>query len=139
MARPALLASLAVGSDLDPGGAGKRRARVLGLVGADVARRVPHAARRKQWILAGVAAGVACALGLVALRVEILRTRYELARLADEEAELLEARSALLVEVRELRHPERLARLAARRGFKPPDRVIHLAEPTPRAAEGTRP
>jgi hypothetical protein len=119
-----------------PGGTGSRGARVLGLVGADVARGRPRGGRRNLWLLACVAAGVACALGLVALRVEILRTRYELARLADEEAELLEARSALLVEVRELRHPERLARLAASRGFGPPERVIQLDEP---AARGTRP
>lgn len=124
MARPALLAV-----QRGPGSAGSARARVLGLVGADVARGSRRATRRNQWILAAVAAGVAGALVFVALRVEILRTRYELARLADEEAELLEARSALLVEVRELRHPERLARLAERRGFAPPERVIRLAEP----------
>jgi hypothetical protein len=134
MARPALLAARHGSA-----AAGSARARVLGLVGADVARGAPHAGRRNQWLLALVAASVAGCLGLVALRVEILRTRYELAHLAEEEAGLLEARSALLVEVRELRHPERLARLAARRGFGPPERVIHLAEPAPGAAAEPRP
>jgi hypothetical protein len=133
MARPALLAM-----QRGPGPVGSTRARVLGLVGADVARGSQRSGRRNQWLLALVAAGVAGALVLVALRVEILRTRYELGRLADEEAELHEARSALRVEVRELRHPERLARLAARRGFGPPERVIQLAEP-PTPAPGTRP
>lgn len=134
MARPALPAM-----QRGPGPVGSTRARVLGLVGADVARGSQRSGRRNQWLLALVAASVACCLGLVALRVEILRTRYELARLAEEEAGLLEARSALLVEVRELRHPERLARLAARRGFKPSERVIHLAEPAPRAPAEPRP
>jgi hypothetical protein len=134
MAQPA---RLAVGRA--PRAVGSRAARVLGLVGADVAGSRPRAGRGNLWLLALVAAGVACALGLVALRVEILRTRYELAHLADEEAELLEARSALLVEVRELRHPERLARLAARRGFKPPERVIRLGEPAAGSTRGARP
>ena len=133
MGRPALLAVQRA-----PGVAGSTRARVLGLVGADVARTSRGAGRRTPWLLALVVAGVACALALAALRVEILRTRYELGRLADEEAELHEARSALLVEVRELRHPERLACLAARRGFGPPERVIQLAEP-PTPAPGARP
>ena len=133
MGRPALLAVQRA-----PGGSGSARARVLGLVGADVARASRGSGRSTPWLLALVVAGVACALALAALRVEILRTRYELGRLADEEAGLHEARSALLVEVRELRHPERLARIAARRGFAPPERVVQLAEP-PEPAPGTRP
>lgn len=125
--------------DPDSRGSARGRAGALGLVGADMARRLPRAARRNQWLLALVATGVACALGLVALRVEILRTRYELGRLADEEGALLEERSALLVEVCELRHPERLARLAARRGFGPPERVIRLPDAAPRAGAETLP
>lgn len=66
------------------------------------------------------------ALGLVAFRTEILRARYELADLVAREAALREERAALRVEVRRLRDPERLSRLAQERGFGPPERVVEI-------------
>jgi hypothetical protein len=106
--------------------------------GLDVAEHLPTPGRRQAWILACVAAGTLLALGLAALRVEILRTRYRLGEQTREETQLLEERDALRVEVRELRDPDRLARLASQRGFGPPQRVIDL-QPSPAAAPGDRP
>jgi cell division protein FtsL len=76
---------------------------------------------------AGGLAIVLSSLGIVALRTEILRARYELGDLVAEEARLREERSALRVAVRRLRDPERLERLAQKRGFGPPERVLDLA------------
>gem|GEM_PF-4795526 len=70
---------------------------------------------------------VLAALLLAALRLSILRTRYRLAELAAEEAQLLEAERDTAVAWRELRDPVRLRELARKRGFGPPRDRIELA------------
>jgi cell division protein FtsL len=99
--------------------------RARAWIGLDVAE---HAApgSRSAWTLLAVAAAMLVALSVAALRVEILRARYQLGELARVESTLLAERDALRVEVRALRHPDRLARLARERGFSPPERVIDL-------------
>ena len=95
------------------------------MIGLDVAERASTASRAG-WGLLLVGVVMLVALCLAALRVEILRARYELGELARAESTLLAERDALRVEVRALRHPDRLARLARELGFAPPERVIDL-------------
>lgn len=86
--------------------------------------------RHRSLVLGALAAAVAVALVVAALRTEILRTRYELARVAEEETRLLRERRELLVTVRRLRSPQRLAGVAAELGFAAPERLIELGAPS---------
>ncbi|MEN8181140.1 MAG: hypothetical protein ABFS46_01245 [Myxococcota bacterium] len=97
--------------------------RLLGVAREQLA---PSRLQRTMVGAVGVAV-VLCALSIVALRTEILRTRYQLADLIEEEARLRDQRAELRVALSRLRAPERLARLARERGFGPPDRVIELS------------
>ncbi len=80
-----------------------------------------------------VGAAVAIGLSIVALRNDLIRMRYGLAAAMQEERDLLQERRELTARVRALRDPARLARLARKRGFVRPDRVIEL-EPAGGAA-----
>lgn len=102
------------------------------LVGLDFKHRPRSRRARSRVVLPALAVAVAAALLLAALRVSILRVRYELAAALTSETELLERQRALTVTVRELRHPARLHRLAAERGLVRPDRVIELPAPAHR-------
>ena len=99
----------------------------LDLVGRGVARAsaLPRAMRRIA--PAAITIGVVCALGVAALRVDLIRVRYGLADAVRQERALLEERRAVLAEVRALREPSRLAKLARERGFVRPERVRTLA------------
>ncbi len=68
-------------------------------------------------------------LALAALRIDMLRVRYALSAVNDQEQKLEEERAELVVQLRELRHPERLAEAARRMGLRRPDRVIQLSAP----------
>jgi cell division protein FtsB len=85
------------------------------------ARRPALAALLVGFLLAGLA--------MAALRIDMLRVRYALNAANNQEEELEEERAALVVQLRELRHPERLAEQARRLGLGRPDRVIQLAAP----------
>jgi hypothetical protein len=96
--------------------------------------REPHPPRRRltarRPVLAALLAGCLVAgLAVAALRIDMLRVRYALNTANNQEQALEEARSALVVQLRELRHPERLAGEARRMGLARPDRVIQLAAP----------
>lgn len=82
--------------------------------------------RAALWVL--LAGLLAAGLGLAALRVDLIRVRYALADALREEAALRAARAELLVEVRRLRDPARLAALAQRAGLSRPERLIELEE-----------
>ena len=83
-----------------------------------------------------VLAALLLALGVAALRVDLIRVRYGLADAVHEEKALLEKKRQALARMRTLRDPLRLARLAADRGLARPERIIDL----PAAAEqGMRP
>jgi len=91
----------------------------------------PAAAGRSRLTLPLVAGLVLAALFLTALRVDILRMRYAKAEALEREAILRRERSELVVAVRRLRHPGRLARLAEERGFVRPRSVARLEAPAP--------
>jgi hypothetical protein len=99
----------------------------LDLVGRNQTRRgaLPRALRRIA--PAGIAIAVVAALGVAALRVDLIRVRYGLADAVRQERAQLEERRAVLAEVRALREPSRLAKLARERGFVRPERIRTLA------------
>lgn len=66
------------------------------------------------------------AIGLVALRTEVLKLRYELAALHERERTLDARQRDLTVHMRQLRDPRRLAERAAALGFRRPERLIDL-------------
>jgi hypothetical protein len=98
------------------------------LVGRDFAagRGTPARRRPRLWVPLLLGA-VAAALWLSALRVSILRVRYELAAALESETALLERRRAATVAVRELRDPARLHGRAAELGLGRPERVVEIA------------
>jgi hypothetical protein len=63
---------------------------------------------------------------LAALRTDLIRIRYGLARAMREERDLFEENRSLTARVRSLRDPARLGRIAHERGFVRPERVIEL-------------
>jgi len=98
------------------------------LMAAHARRRV--AARQVAVVLGGA---VCAALLLVVLRIDSIRLRYRLADALRAEQQLQEQQSKLVVDVRRLRHPLRLAELGRGLGLVRPERVIELA-----AAAGPR-
>lgn len=67
--------------------------------------------------LAAAAGLLVAALVLVQLRTESIDLRYRLARALQSEQQLLEQQRRLIVELRQLRHPVRLAELGAELGL----------------------
>jgi hypothetical protein len=126
---------------LRPPTAGRRRPR-LGSLAADGPRagapvatgrdlsaapapRERRAVSRGVW-LACAAGGLVAALLLVQLRTESIDLRYRLARSLQSEQRLLEEQRRLIVELRQLRHPVRLAQLGASLGLARPREVREL-------------
>lgn len=110
-------------------GAPRRGGEDAVLVGRDFGRprrTARRASRSRSGWLPVLAACLVAALGLAALRVHVLRLRYELGEIVREETQLLERQRAATVAVRELRDPRRLRRLADELGLGPPERVITL-------------
>ncbi len=96
------------------------------LVGRDFSK--PRVSTRA-WRSTGVAVLVGLVLGgllLASLRMTIVRTRYALADSLARETALLGLEREAKVELRELRDPRRLLRLAGELGFARPERVIEL-------------
>jgi hypothetical protein len=69
------------------------------------------------------------ALGVAALRIDLIRARYAVAAAMEMEQALLEEQRALIVRKRQMRDPVELAVQARARGFRPPSRVFSLVEP----------
>lgn len=106
-----------------------------GATGRDVSKQEPP---RRRWpairptSLAVVAAGAVCAaLLLVALRMNSVGLRYELAEAVRGEQELLDQQRSLTVEVRQLRDPRRLESLGRELGLAPAGCMIDLGHPRP--------
>ncbi len=97
----------------------------LGWIGRDLARvpRLRHRPSHPLWI---ALAGIAVALSVAALRIDILRMRYGLGEALETEKALIEESRELTAQVRRLRDPARLARLAIESGLGSPERVIDL-------------
>ncbi|MFK7898433.1 MAG: hypothetical protein AB8G23_21550 [Myxococcota bacterium] len=72
------------------------------------------------------------ALGVAALRIDLIRARYAMSAVLAEEEALLEERRKLIVRRRQLRDPVALALHARERGFVQPTQVIALPEPSTR-------
>jgi hypothetical protein len=104
--------------------------RVDPLGGWTAPRRRPRRslrARRPQ--LAALLLGLLLAgLALAALRIDALRVRYALNSANNREEALKEQRAELVVRLRQLRNPERLAAEARRLGLRRPERVIDLPD-----------
>jgi hypothetical protein len=124
--RPLRVWSSRVAGWLGPSAARRpSRARVE-LVGRDVSGR-RSASRSLSRVLPALLAGVVlAALGLAALRVDLIRVRYGLGQAMREEKLLLEHERALRARLGSLRDPIRLAQLAPRHGLARPARVIDL-------------
>ncbi len=104
--------------------AASERAARLGLIGLDVSGR---RGRGRAWLgLPVIVAGLVLALGIAALRVDLIRMRYALADGLAAEQSLLEEQRRLTAEMRGLRDPSGLARRARELGFVHPERVIDL-------------
>ena len=97
-------------------------------IGIDVSSRPERRTPRSLYPLFAVA--VIVALGVAAVRIDLLRTRYAVSAALERENELIEEQRQLIVRRRQLRDPVELAVKARERGFKPPTHVVSLPDPT---------
>lgn len=97
-------------------------------VGIDVSNEPVRPAPRGLYPLLALA--VVVALGVAALRIDLLRTRYAVSAAMARENELIEEQRQLIVRRRELRDPVALQIQARERGFRPPAHVVSLPDPT---------
>ena len=97
--------------------------------GLDLSASAPRRERRRFLRGGGfaTAAGLlVAALVLVQLRTESIDLRYRLARTLQSEQQLLEQQRRLIVELRQLRHPLRLAALGSELGLVRPAEIREL-------------
>ncbi len=102
-------------------------------IGLDFAERGDP--RRTGTLVPLLILALVAALGVAALRIDLIRTRYALAAANEAEQALMEEQRALIARRRQLRDPTALAVEARERGFLPPGRVFSLPDP----GEGTPP
>lgn len=99
------------------------------LVGRDLANDAPRR-RIPLWLIPGLVVGAVFAgLAIVQVRVELIDQGYKRYSALERLQALEEEKRILTAQVRELRDPARLARLAREMGLSRPDRVIALAPP----------
>ncbi len=79
------------------------------------------------------------ALGVSALRIDLIRTRYAMAAIQAEEEALIEEQRNLIIKRRQLRDPVELAIQARERGFRPLSTVLSVPDPVVGASGGPRP
>lgn len=101
-------------------------------VGIDVSSvSVPATSRRSLPLVAFfLIVVVGTALGVAALRIDLLRVRYAVSAAMERENELIEEQRQLIVRRRQLRDPVALAVQARERGFRPPAHVVSLPDPS---------
>lgn len=101
-------------------------------VGIDVSSERIRVARRGTVPLLVLALVVVlgATLGVAALRIDLLRTRYAVSAAMERENELIEEQRQLIVRRRQLRDPVALAVKARERGFRPPAHVVSIPDPT---------
>lgn len=94
--------------------------------------------RRARKLLPLLVFALIAALGVSALRIDLIRTRYAMATaMAEEQARMDEQRN-LIVRRRQLRDPVELATKARQRGFRPLAAVLSLPDPVISDAEFSR-
>lgn len=98
-------------------------------IGIDVSKEPVRPAPRGLYPLFALA--VLVALGVAAVRIDLLRTRYAVAAAMERENELIEEQRQLIVRRRQLRDPVELAVKARERGFRPPAHVVSIPDPAP--------
>ena len=105
---------------------GSRRRARASIVGRDFAR-TRLLSRRRRLLPALLLGALISALGLAALRVDLIRVRYGLAEAMEREQELSESRARLTARVRALRDPAQLAQRARELGLSAPHRAVDLS------------
>lgn len=88
-----------------------------------------NAPRRIRKLLPLLILALIVALGVSALRIDLIRTRYAMADGLAEEKALIAEQRELIVRRRQLRDPVELAVQARARGFRPPSQILSLPEP----------
>lgn len=102
------------------------------LVGRDIARLSGLQAFRGQRMLPAVLIGLLLgALLLVALRIDLIRARYDLATALREERTLEEERQQLTAQLRALSDPQQLVKRAAELELGRPERILDLSARKP--------
>jgi hypothetical protein len=92
--------------------------------------------RRARRLLPLLVLALVAALGVSALRIDLIRVRYAMASVLAEEKALIEEQRALIVKRRQLRDPVELATQARARGFRPLSTVLSLSDPMPGTGSG---
>lgn len=105
-------------------------------IGVDFSK-LAIAPRSRTWLPLLVVA-LAVALGIAALRIDLIRTRYALMDTMQKEQALIEAQRALIVEKLTLRDPSALSALAEKRGYRPAEIIRTLIDPMPMDANPAR-
>ena len=104
-----------------------RRASVRTWIGVDFSgENGPRHAKR---LLPLLVFALISALGVSALRIDLIRTRYAMASAMAKERTLIEEQRNLIVRRRQLRDPVELAVKARERGFRPLSVVLTLPDP----------
>ena len=85
--------------------------------------------RRVRKLLPLLVLALIAALGVSALRIDLIRIRYAMASALAEENALIAEQRRLIVRRRQLRDPVDLAVRARARGFRPPTRILSMPEP----------
>ena len=104
------------------------RSQRVDWIGRDFSRSHTTVATRRRRVAPLVAGALLAALALAAVRIEVIRLRYDLADAVSEEKALLEQQRVLTFEVRALRNPVRLTEFAERMGLAQPARVVEIPD-----------
>lgn len=86
--------------------------------------------RRANALVPLLIVGLVTALGVAALRIDLIRTRYAVAASMEAEKSLIEEQRTLIARKRQLRDPTILAVEARKRGFRPPTHIFSIPDPT---------
>ena len=85
--------------------------------------------RRTRKLLPLLVLALIAALGISALRIDLIRTRYAMSDALAEEQALIAEQRRLIVRRRQLRDPVELAVQARERGFQPAKQILSLPDP----------
>ena len=89
----------------------------------------PRPARRTRGMIPLLLIASVVALGVAALRIDLIRVRYAMAEVTEAEDRLREEQRQLIARKRQLRDPVALAELARARGFRAPLVSVSLPDP----------